>query len=1294
MADLDRLEVQVEASAAKANAELDKMLGKLDKIVSSLSSFKLGKSVSLEAELKNVADSMEKVRQSAKGVTSPKMDISQIEQTVSSLKEQFKNIGKDFKFAGDAAQVEKEIAFLQSKFEKLRERENKAITLGKVDTVSFKSLQYDIALTTNKLSVLRERLKELTETGQPKVNFDLTEINQKVEEFREKFKDVGKNFEFTGNADQFYETLDTARGKLYELEQRNFQLIISGKVDEELQREIVKTENILDSLEQKRDEFASAPRIEIMGGYKDLSASINEFMRTMEEAGNVDKDFREKFESNLRNLKIPEINETNLDKLKSSLEKREADLERFRTKLENDITMGRISEDINDSGYRKAKEQIALTEKEIDALRTKIQEADSQAGGAEGFQVLQRMMAGLVFIGNTARRVLSGLNSAGNILKNSFSSLASRIKKATSGIAGLASKVKKLRDLMLGLGRTTKKSDASFANGLKTVLKYSLGIRSLYVLINRVRRAIIGGYENLAQYSEQVNFSISSMSSALLQLKNAFAVAFAPIVNVVAPYITAFINMLSNALNTVGRFFVALTGKTFAVQATKVYKDYAKGLSGVADAAEDAKKSLSVLGFDQLNQLQDSNTSNGSNGAGSGEILPTDMFTDVPIENAISEWAEKIRKAFLAGEWEELGAIIADGINTGLQKIYDVINWSNIGPKITYFVNAFTRTFNSIVEHINWDLMGRVIGAGINTLVNTFNLLVGEGGIDFEKIGTKLSVGFRGMLDEVEWINLGNAIGNKFMLAWRMFDGLVMDMWRKGDAGLTGWSQLGISVAESLNGIFQRINFGQIGSALGKSITGIFQSAIDFAGNFDWWVLGFKIGNGINEFLRNFDAKTVAEGTSEIIKGILDSLIEAAETVDWGLLGKKIYDLIAEIDWIGIGGKLFEFIGSIFSGLAEFIGRIVGEAFSDAKNFFSENVEKIGWDTIQGFFAGIDNALYEIGVWIKDHIFQPFIDGFKEAFGIHSPSTVMQEQGIYIMQGLFNGITLWIEKVTSTFEDIKNRIVQKWEETKQKTSETWNEVKTSLSTVWDGMKTNASSKFDSIKNSVSTSWANTKATTSSTWTNIKTSVSSIWSNMRSTASTNFQRIKMSISAAWDNVNSATSRAWGGISSAVKTSVNGIIRFINKMISSVVNGVNAVIDALNSVRFTMPKWLGGGSLHLDIPRISSYPQIPTFAQGGYPETGQLFLARENGLNEMVGRIGNRSAVANNDQIVEAVSSGVAGAMADVMMAFMGQSSEGAPPVLEFTFKIDSETAYRTVLKGKEKHDRRFHVVAEI
>jgi len=49
-------------------------------------------------------------------------------------------------------------------------------------------------------------------------------------------------------------------------------------------------------------------------------------------------------------------------------------------------------------------------------------------------------------------------------------------------------------------------------------------------------------------------------------------------------------------------------------------------------------------------------------------------------------------------------------------------------------------------------------------------------------------------------------------------------------------------------------------------------------------------------------------------------------------------------------------------------------------------------------------------------------------------------------------------------------------------------------------------------------------------------------------------------------------------------------------------------------------------------------LPAFAQGGFPVQGQMFIARESGP-ELVGSIGSRTAVANNDQIVDAVSSGV-------------------------------------------------------
>lgn len=126
-----------------------------------------------------------------------------------------------------------------------------------------------------------------------------------------------------------------------------------------------------------------------------------------------------------------------------------------------------------------------------------------------------------------------------------------------------------------------------------------------------------------------------------------------------------------------------------------------------------------------------------NNSLGNGELVPSDIFKDTPVEKYISELAERMRKAAEKEDWEELGKIIAGEINKGLKKIYDVINWNNVGPKITAFVTAFTRTFNSLVDNIDWDLMGRTIGAGINTIVNTLNLLIGDGGIDFIQYWSK-----------------------------------------------------------------------------------------------------------------------------------------------------------------------------------------------------------------------------------------------------------------------------------------------------------------------------------------------------------------------------------------------------------------------------------------------------------------------------------------------------------------------------------------------------------------------------
>ena len=110
---------------------------------------------------------------------------------------------------------------------------------------------------------------------------------------------------------------------------------------------------------------------------------------------------------------------------------------------------------------------------------------------------------------------------------------------------------------------------------------------------------------------------------------------------------------------------------------------------------------------------------------------------------------------------------------------------------------------------------------------------------------------------------------------------------------------------------------------------------------------------------------------------------------------------------------------------------------------------------------------------------------------------------------------------------------------------------------------------------------------------------------------------------------------------VKDAINGIIAGIEAMANGVIKGINGMIGALNKLSFTFPDWvpgLGGETFGLNLKTLNTIT-IPRFAEGGFPETGQMFIAREAGA-EMVGNIGRRTAVANNDQIVSGIAGGVA------------------------------------------------------
>ena len=385
--------------------------------------------------------------------------------------------------------------------------------------------------------------------------------------------------------------------------------------------------------------------------------------------------------------------------------------------------------------------------------------------------------------------------------------------------------------------------------------------------------------------------------------------------------LNALMSKLMQAANVFRNFMYVLMGKKLKGSQSGV-SDIVSNLGGIETAGDDAssglddatssakklKKALSVLPFDQLNQLADNSDNSGtaskSLGSGLGDLADSfagiqDSLDEVLTvdETPINKWAAKIRKAFINKDWQGLGFTIADMINVGMQKIYEVINWNNVGPKITEFVNAFTTAFNSMVIGIDFDLMGRLLGAGINTAVNTINLLLGDGGIDFSGIGAKLSQLLKGAIKEIDWTGLGNLIGNSFMTSWKMLSGFVKDMSKKDGAGITGWGKLGTALGNALNGAIEKIDMNTIADALSGLLNGAFESLKSFTETFNWDDLATKIRDGIAKFIKDTNWEENGQALGDFISHLCTALKDSLTTDTFYEFGQGVGTFLGELPW-------------------------------------------------------------------------------------------------------------------------------------------------------------------------------------------------------------------------------------------------------------------------------------------------------------------------------------------------------------------------------------------------------------
>lgn len=563
-------------------------------------------------------------------------------------------------------------------------------------------------------------------------------------------------------------------------------------------------------------------------------------------------------------------------------------------------------------------------------------------------------------------KILSGTQKVSKSLSTTFGNMGKTV-------SGVASKAKDLKNLIT----RTNKSGGQMSMG--RMLGMSLVFSTVFSALSAINNAIKEGSNNLVQYSSDYNKSISGIVTSLLYLKNAWAAAFAPIINVVGPYISAFIDMLANAMNKVAQFMAVLTGKTAVVQAKKAWKDYGKTLTSTgssakkagSDAAKAAKDFESyTLGIDELNiqpKTSSSSSSGGSDGSSGAYTGPdvSEMFETTEPTKAISDYAKRLREAFKAQDWTSLGSIMAEGVNAGMQKLYDIFDWNKHGEKITYFCNAFTTTMNSLVDNIEWPLMGATIAAGVNTVFNTAQLLIT--GFNWTNLGTGIGTAISTGIQNIDWGTIGYTLGAYFMISWNTLLGVLREL--KGE-------DIGMALANAFNGALDSINLGTIGESIGRMVALVIESIRTFIQNANWKELGSQIIDGIKNAF-----KFASDGGENT--GILASVIGIGAT---GEIVKKIAEILPKLDGMAekfnkikeVAGKLnFKSLLTLSPTTALIIAGIT---------ILAAEIMDL-WNTSEGFRDAVKNAVGEIGdafsfakkeIW--DNGFKPLWENLKELF--------------------------------------------------------------------------------------------------------------------------------------------------------------------------------------------------------------------------------------------------------------------------------------------------------------------------
>ena len=745
-------------------------------------------------------------------------------------------------------------------------------------------------------------------------------------------------------------------------------------------------------------------------------------------------------------------------------------------------------------------QRIIETVERIKQLEQEIADLKS-AGRTEGYddydsrvRELSDLKREITDYNNSTEQVKETYKHLGDVARNALNSIGNLLKRANSAVNSFGNRIKEAFSKIKKSSNDATKGVNKFGLSLKNILKYSLGFQGLYSIINKIRSAIKEGFENLSGDRGLASFrnSVDSLKASALTLKNAFAAAFSPFVEIALPYVQKLLDYMTQLLNVAGQFFAAITGRKTYIKAIKQTTDALK------EETKEMNKQLSPL--DKLNDLTSQKDKAGDSTGGP-------MFEEVPLDKSILDMAEKVKdilsKLFapLKEAWECEGKFVMD-------------SWKYALDEVSKLIKDIGRDFLAV-----WQQEKTVkIFEDLLHIIGDIGLVVGNLARNFREAWNENETGLR-TLENIRDIigvivhNIRLAADETVKWADKLNFKPLLEAFERFTRSL-------IPLADALSGVladfYTKVLLPLAKWSVEKGLPELLDVFTSFNEKVDWQALR----NNLAEFWEHLEpfAETIGEGLIIFIQRVSDVLADFLNSQELKNFLVMIEDWMDSVSPEGVANGL-EMIAAALIGLKAVllgygaINGIVG-AFEAIKKFVLD-IAPLGGMLINGaklIASGIGSILsaigsipavlamvaaavvgWKIGEWINENLlgidtpsFFEIMDGIKSSFADGS-----WKEAIKLWRtDIADGLAAMAADVNNWGADLSTKFYKTWEDLKSTTKEALSLWKDDIYNAFVTLGERQSEWLNSLKNK----WLQT-------WNNIKAGISGVISSIKSTVGT-------------------------------------------------------------------------------------------------------------------------------------------------------------------------------------------------